>query len=144
MNKPKTAITTSRGAHLSASQSESQRDTDRSTKEIVGIITEVDPQKEGDLRVFVSVPDGRGGLRPFGQNKTTVRIQDSPLDILLRWGGVRIGMLVELTYRGIGETGEASAHIIGDENDEFVHIRQKPREGFSVAASLPFEPMGII
>jgi hypothetical protein len=143
--KPLTTAITPAGVQRSRADNNNQRDYDRSLKREVGIIREVDTQQNGRLFVFVDIPSGRDGvLRPFGQNKTSVVIADAPIDILMRWGGVRIGQKVELFYRGIGETGQAYAHIIGDENSDFTNVSSKPTEGFTAAASLPFEPMGII
>lgn len=143
--KPRTTAITPSGAHRQKEETKISRDYDRGIKRETGVIREIDTKKNGKLYVFVDVPTGRGNiLRPFGQDKTSVVIADSPIDILLRWGGVRVGQIVELFYRGIGESGQASAHIIGDENQDFVNAQDKPTEGFTAASSLPFEPMGII
>lgn len=116
----------------------------RGTKRQIGIIRAIDPRKDGKLFVLVDVPDGFGGFRPFGQNKTPIIINDAPLDILLRFGGVRVGQIVEIFYRGVTEQGQVGAHIIGDEQQDFVNAGKIPEEGFSTASSLPFEPMGIV
>jgi hypothetical protein len=144
INKPGTAAITPTGINNHINNSNNQKDFDRGIKRETGVIREVNVRGDNKLYVFVDLPSGNGTLRPFGQDKTPVLIVDSPLDILLRWGGVRPGQIVELFYRGIGETGQAAAHIIGDENEEFVNAREAPEQGFSVASSLPFEPMGII
>lgn len=120
------------------------KDYDRGVKRQVGIIREIDARRNGKLFVFVDVPDGQGGRRPFGQDKTPVVIVDSPLDILLRFGGLRVGQQVEIFYRGVGESGQASARLLADENAPFENAQEKPREGFTVNPSLPFEPFGFI
>lgn len=142
--KPKTSAITPSGVHKQQQETKGNRDYDRGLKRDIGIIREIDTHRNGRLYVFVDIPTDKGTLRPFGQDKTPIVIADAPLDILMRWGGVRVGQIVELFHRGIGETGQAAAHIIGDENDEFVNARSIPDEGFIVAASLPFEPMGIL
>lgn len=142
--KPKTNAITPSGVQKQQEQSKVSRDYDRSLKREIGVIREIDSRLNGKLFVFVDIPAGDGTLRPFGQNRTPVIIADSPLDILMRWGGVRPGQIVELFYRGIGESGQAAAHIIGDETEELVNARKIPKEGFSTESSLPFEPMGIL
>jgi hypothetical protein len=142
--KPRTQAITPEGVARSKEQAMTSRDYDRGLKREVGRIREVDARGNGKLFLLVDIPTGRGDFRPFGQDKTPVVIADAPIDILMRWGGIRPGQLVELFYRGIGESGQAYAHIIGDENSDFLNAQEKPTEGFSVAASLPFEPMGII
>lgn len=121
-----------------------QQDFDRNIKRQVGIIRSVDARNNGQLFVFVDIPDGKGGRRPFGQDKTPVVVVDSPLDILLRFGGLRVGQQVEIFYRGIGESGQAAARLIGDENQSFSNAQKQPSEGFTTYPSLPFEPFGII
>ncbi len=120
------------------------QDYDRGIKRQVGRIRQVNSRGNGKLFVLADVPNKRGGVRPFGQDKTPILIADSPIDILARWGGVFPGQIIEIFYRGIGESGQAAAHIIGDETEDFTDERNIPEEGFDVAASLPFEPMGII
>lgn len=142
--KPKTQAITPAGVHRAKTEGMSHRDYDRGIKRELGVIRAVDARGNGKLFILVDIPNGKGVLRPFGQDKTPVVIADAPIDILMRWGGVRPGQIVELFYRGIGESGQAYAHIIGDENSDFVNAQEKPTEGFSVASSLPFEPMGII
>jgi hypothetical protein len=141
--KPKTQAITPAGVQRQKQEGMTNRDYDRGIKREVGVIREVDARRNGKLYIFVDLPNGKGTLRPFGQDRTPVVIADAPIDILMRWGGVRPGQLVELFYRGIGESGQAYAHIIGDENSDFLNVQEKPSEGFSVASSLPFEPMGI-
>lgn len=142
--KPKTGAITAGGVDRGRKEQMLSRDYDKNLKRAVGRIREVDPRGDGKLFVLVDIPTGRGTFRPFGTDRTPVVIADAPIDILMRWGGVRPGQLIELFWRGIGETDQAYAHIIGDENTDFVNAQQKPSEGFSVAGSLPFEPMGII
>lgn len=144
MNKPQTANLTGSSVNKAKESRANSSDHDRGLKRTLGIIKDVDVQKNGKLFVFVDVTGNGGVLHPFGQNKTSIAIIDSPLDLLLRFGGVQKGQLVEVFYRGIGETGSAWAHVIGDAGEELVRAREMPRTGFSVAASLPFEPMGII
>jgi len=142
--KGRTGAITPFNVEMDKAHRKQNRDYDRGIKRQIGQIREIDAHKDGHLYVFVDVPDGNGGLRAFGQDKTPVVIVDSPLDILLRYGGVKVGQIVELIYRGIGESGQAAAHIIGDETQDLVNAEQVPEEGFDVASSLPFEPMGII
>jgi hypothetical protein len=142
--KPKTQAITPVGVARQKHEGMIHRDYDRSIKREIGIIRQVDARGNGKLFILVDVPTDKGTLRPFGQDKTPIVIADAPIDILMRWGGVRPGQKVELFYRGIGESGQAYAHIIGDEKSEFLNAQAAPSEGFNVAASLPFEPMGII
>lgn len=143
MSEVKTKSITAAGTKRQQQDSKVGRDYDRGIKRVIGVIREVDSKQNGKLYVFVDIPTVKGGLRPFGQDKTPVVITDSPLDILLRFGGIKAGQIVEVFYRGIGETGAASAHIIGDDMSTLSNAQEIPREGFSIAASLPFEPMGI-
>lgn len=142
--KNRVIATTAAGMEKDRSNRESAQEYNRSLKRQIGIIRKIDARQNGRMFVLVDVPDGRGGLRPFGQDKTPVAIADAPLDILLRYGGVRPGQIVEILYRGVGEISSATAHIIGDEEQGFKNVEAVPEEGFSVASSLPFEPMGII
>lgn len=132
------------GIQNDKSSREGTREKDRNLHRVVGIISGINAKENGKLYITVNVSDGSGGLRPFGQGKTTISIVDSPLDILHRFGGVKVGQIVEIFYRGIGETGQGSARIIGDDINDFVDARPVPKEGFSVASSLPFEPSGMI
>lgn len=144
MNKPASSAITKNSFKQIREQRESNKDADRNIKRSLGIIKQVDSQGNGKLFVFVDVVSSSGALRPFGQNKTPVAIIDSPLDLLLRFGGIRPGQLVEVFHRGIGETNTAYAKVIGDVGEKLSKAREIPKEGFSVAASLPFEPMGVI
>ena len=142
MNKPRTAAVTPSGLNKLKNENNSNQDYDRGIKRVIGVIRELDVFQDNKMYVYVDVPTKTGRFRPFGSDKTRIAIIDNPTDILLRWGGVRIGQKVELFYRGISETGEASATIIGDDLSPFTFTSQIPEEGFSVAATLPFEPGG--
>jgi len=136
--------TTSTGVSKDTAQRDTTKEKDRALRRIVGMIKDINSKKNGKLYISVLVPDGRGGMRLFGQGKTDVVIVDSPLDILQRFGGLKPGQVVEIFYRGINETGQGSARIIGENLTDFVNAREAPKEGFKVASSLPFEPGGII
>ncbi len=136
--------TTSTGVSKDASQRDSIKEKDRGLRRVVGMVKDVNAKKNGKLYITVLVPDGKGGMRLFGQGKTDVVVVDSPLDILQRFGGLQSGQVVELFWRGIGETGQGSARIIGENLNDFVNAREQPKEGFNLASSLPFEPGGII
>jgi hypothetical protein len=142
--KPKTNAITPGGAHKQREESKVSRDYDRGLKREIGVIRAIDSQDNGQMFVLVDLPTRGGRLRPFGQDRTRVVIADSPLDILVRWGGVKPGQIVEVFYRGIGESGQAAAHIIGDETEDLVNARPIPKEGFSIESSLPFEPSGFL
>lgn len=139
----RTGAKTPRGMKHDLSTRKSEKDHDRGIKRQIGIIRKIDSRSTGTMYVYVDVPDGKDGVRPFGQDKTPVIIIDNPVDILVRWGAVEIGQVVEIFYRGIGESGSASAHIIGATPDDFKRAVAPPIEGFNTASSLPFEPMGL-
>lgn len=117
---------------------------DKNLRRVIGIIHEVDPRGKGLLEITARVPSPDGSTHMFGDGKIPISIADSPMDILLRFGGVRPGMLVEIFYRGVSEQGRAAAHIIGYDSQEARAVNLIPDNTVKTASSLPFEPMGFL
>lgn len=122
-----------------------RQDVDRSLKRELGEIHEIDPGNKGKLRITAWIRRPDGGRRLWGSGKEIILV-DSPLDILVRFGSIRPGMPVEIVWRGISETGRATARIIGEAED--VHAgttgSEIPLRDVDTQSSLPFEPFGLI
>jgi hypothetical protein len=142
--KPRTAAITAQGHRTHQDQLKTSREYDQNISRAVGRIRKLDAYENGKMYVLVDVPDSNGNFRAFGQDKVPIVIIDTPLDLLLRFGGLEVGQMVELFYRGTGENAEASARVIGAAEEELTSAKKAPREGFLTASSLPFEPSGII
>lgn len=128
----------------SEDQKKMSMEQDKNLRRVLGIIEEVDPRQKNLLEITARVPDPGGGTHLFGKGKIPITITDSPLDILLRFGEVRPGMVVEIFYRGVSEQGLASAHIIGYDSEEARAVNLLPNNEVKTASSLPFEPMGLM
>lgn len=120
------------------------RDSNRSSKRAIGTIHQCDPNKKGELSITAWVSATAGGRRLWGDGRKIIII-DSPLDLLMRFGGLVPGMVVEITWRGINETSQAYARILAEAStDEAVKSgEQVPQRKVDTQSSLPFEPFGI-
>lgn len=127
-----------------SSQVYTNDDQDRSLKKAFGILHQIDPKQKGRMTCTVWVQSSDGGRRLWGNGQEIV-IVNSPLDLLLRFGGLKSGMIVELTWRGISETGNPQAYIIGEpeETKSIQGGEQIPRRNIDTQSSVPFEPMGV-
>src|SRR3990167_10242138 len=99
MMKSPAGNTTSQGVEKNQQYRVGQSDSDRNLKRVLGIVRKLDTRQNGLMYVDVDVPTGNNTYRAFGNGRIPVVISDSPTDILLRWGGLAPGMLVEVFYR---------------------------------------------
>ena len=116
----------------------------RDTKRQIGTIAEIHPAR---LAVRIRLPTKDGSTRLFGQSPGAevpfVPLSDDPLDLLFRYGGVEVGMVVEVFWRGLAESSVASAHIIGASQDEAKAVNLQQEHIDNTASSKPFEPGGL-
>jgi hypothetical protein len=119
-------------------------DQDKSTKKVLGTINQVDPKQKGRMTCTVWLPTTNGGRRLWGNGQEIV-IVNSPLDMLMRFGGLRSGMVVEVSWKGIAESGIAYVLVIGEPEDLKIMEagEQIPRRNIDTQSSVPFEPMGV-
>lgn len=125
-------------------RSKVDQDVSRSIKRTFGTVHKIDPNQRNALTVTAWVPTSGGGRRLWGEGREII-LTDSPLDLLLRFGGLQPGLTIEITWRGIAETGKAYAHVLNENvNDETLKDGDEvPMRTVDTQSSLPFEPFGI-
>lgn len=125
-------------------QSQLQQDNNRNYKQAIGTISEIDPGGKGRLTIKALVTTSAGTKRLWGEGRHPIVLLDSPLDILMRFGALRPGMQVLISWRGISETGKAYARILNETaTDESIRRgEQIPQREVDTQSSLPFEPFG--
>jgi hypothetical protein len=138
-------FSTKRHHQKEESQGMLRDDQDRNFKRALGVIHKIDPLDKGQLVCTAWISTGDGDRRLWGGGKEIV-IVNSPLDLLMRFGQLKTGMIVEILWRGIAETGLAHAHIIGEPEDEEIQRtgEQIPDRTVDTQSSLPFEPFALI
>lgn len=128
------------------SRATSEQDVNRSLKRVFGIIHEVDPNGTGSsiVTAWVNKPDGSRRLWGGNENTGEIVISEAPTDILSRFVGLKPGMVIEITWRGIDETGKAYAKVVTESGTvEAIRNGAKiPSRDVDTQSSLPFEPFG--
>jgi len=121
------------------------QDVNRNLKRAFGTIYQVDPNQKGTMLITAWIPRSGGGRRLWGNGREIVII-DSKEDIRQRFGDLKPGMIVEISWRGIDETSKGYARVIAEAtNEETVRDGQKiPDRKVDTQSSLPFEPFGLL
>lgn len=126
------------------SRNKVDQDLNRNTKRAIGTIHQIDPDQKGKLIITAWIGRSGQGRRLWGDGKE-ITIIDSPLDLLMRFGGLVPGMVIEISWRGISETGKAYARVLAEAttHESVKSGEQIPQREVDTQSSLPFEPLGI-
>jgi len=143
--KGQSSFTTKVQHEREASRRKLDEDSNRSTKKAIGTIHKIDPRETGTLSCTAWVSKLGQGRRLWGDGREIIII-DSPLDLLMRFGGLQAGMIIEITWRGIGESSKAYAKVLAEatEDETLKNGDQIPDRNVDTQSSLPFEPFGLL